>query len=71
MARPFGKKYELVRELAAGGMGEIFLGRLEGAAGFEKLFVVKRILPHLLGDQEFVQMFMDAQSTITRFIKRW
>ena len=44
--------------LATGGMGEIFLARLEGAAGFEKLFVVKRILPHLADDARFRGMLI-------------
>ena len=39
-------------------MGEIFLARLEGAAGFEKLYVVKRILPHLADDARFRQMLI-------------
>jgi serine/threonine protein kinase len=39
-------------------MGEIFLARLEGAAGFEKLFVIKRILPHLAGDGRFRAMLI-------------
>ena len=39
-------------------MGEIFLGRLEGAAGFEKLFVVKRILPPLADDSRFRAMLI-------------
>ncbi len=39
-------------------MGEIFLARLEGAAGFEKLCVVKRILPHLADDARFRQMLI-------------
>jgi serine/threonine protein kinase len=39
-------------------MGEIFLARLEGAGGFEKLFVIKRILPHLAGDQRFRAMLI-------------
>ena len=51
-------RYELLARLAAGGMGEIFLARLEGAAGFEKLFVVKRILPHLADDARFRQMLI-------------
>jgi serine/threonine protein kinase len=34
-------------------MGEIFLARMEGAAGFEKLCVIKRILPHLADDSRF------------------
>ena len=39
-------------------MGEIFLARLEGAAGFEKLFVIKRILPHLADDPRFRAMLI-------------
>ena len=51
-------RYELLARLATGGMGEIFLARLEGAAGFEKLFVVKRILPHLADDPRFRTMLI-------------
>jgi serine/threonine-protein kinase len=51
-------RYELLARLATGGMGEIFLARMEGAQGFEKLFVVKRILPHLADDQRFRQMLI-------------
>ena len=39
-------------------MGEIFLTRLGGAAGFEKLFVIKRILPHLASDSRFRAMLI-------------
>ena len=39
-------------------MGEIFLARLEGAAGFEKLYVIKRILPHLADDPRFRAMLI-------------
>src|SRR5678815_1404202 len=51
-------RYEVLAKLAAGGMGEIFLARLEGAAGFEKLYVVKRILPHLADDARFRAMLI-------------
>jgi serine/threonine-protein kinase len=51
-------RYELLARLATGGMGEIFLARLEGAAGFEKLFVIKRILPHLADDVRFRDMLI-------------
>jgi serine/threonine-protein kinase len=37
-------KYRIIRRLAEGGMGEIFIGRSEGRAGFEKIVVLKRIL---------------------------
>ena len=56
-AHAFGK-YSLVAKLATGGMAEIFLARLSGAAGFEKLVCVKRILPHLAKDQQLVDMFL-------------
>ncbi|MBL0212586.1 MAG: protein kinase [Myxococcales bacterium] len=56
-AQKFGK-YSLVAKLATGGMAEIFLARLQGAAGFEKLVCVKRLLPHLAKDQSLVTMFM-------------
>ena len=39
-------------------MGEIFLARLEGAGGFEKLYVIKRILPHLASDSRFRAMLI-------------
>lgn len=52
-------RYELVRRLAVGGMAEIFLARLRGMGGFEKAVVVKRILPHLASDDEFIRMFLD------------
>src|SRR5690606_32549726 len=51
-------RYELLARLATGGMGEIFLARLEGAEGFEKLYVVKRILAHLADDARFRQMLI-------------
>ena len=42
-----------------GGMAEVCLARLEGAAGFNKLVVVKQVLPHLAEDENFVEMFLD------------
>jgi serine/threonine-protein kinase len=56
-------KYNLLRRLGHGGMAEVFLARLEGLQGFQKLVVVKRILPHLAQDGEFVTMFLDEART--------
>lgn len=58
MHEPFGR-YGLLRRLAVGGMAEIYLAALHGDAGFEKKVVLKRILPHLGRDIDFVRMFID------------
>jgi len=52
-------KYRAVRRIATGGMAEVILASQRGLAGFERLVVVKRILPHLRDDQEFIKMFLD------------
>jgi serine/threonine protein kinase len=52
-------KYEIVRELATGGMATIYLARVRGTAGFEKSVVLKCILPSLAEDAAFVSMFLD------------
>jgi serine/threonine-protein kinase len=49
----------LVRKLAEGGMAEIFLAKRLGADGFERNVVIKRMLPHLSGLPDFVEMFRD------------
>src|SRR6185312_2314864 len=54
----FGR-YQLLERLAIGGMAEIFRARQSGAHGFEKILVIKRILPHLAADPEFLAMFID------------
>lgn len=63
--QPFGR-YTLLSHLATGGMGEIYLARLEGAQGFEKLCVIKKILPQLAADQEFVERFVGEARTLVR-----
>jgi serine/threonine protein kinase len=52
-------KYEILRHIATGGMAEIFLARATGIEGFEKLVVIKRILPHLAVEPEITKMFLD------------
>ena len=52
-------KYILLRKIAMGGMAEIFRAKTVGAEGFEKIIVIKRILPHYTDDEAFVKMFID------------
>jgi plasmid stabilization system protein ParE len=63
--RPFGK-YTLTRKLATGGMAELFLAKVQGAEGFERDLVVKRILPHFSEDADFVKMFIDEASLTSK-----
>ena len=51
-------RYDLVRRLGSGGMAEVHLARASGIEGFEKLVVLKRILPGLAADPHFVHMFL-------------
>ena len=52
-------KYQLIRRLAVGGMAEIYLAQASGLEGFEKLVVIKRILPQHALDPELRRMFLD------------
>jgi serine/threonine protein kinase len=52
-------KYEIIKRLATGGMAEIFLARASGLPGFQKMVVIKRILPQLATKTDFVEMFLD------------
>ncbi len=50
-------RYRIVRELARGGMGAIYLARSEGAASFTRPVVIKRMLPEFVGDDAAARMF--------------
>lgn len=54
----FGR-YEPLFRLGAGGMAEVYVARMRGEAGFERLVAVKQMLPHLAEDKRFVDMFLD------------
>jgi len=52
-------RYELLWPLAEGGMASVWLARLHGKRGFEKLVAVKTILPKFASDPRFQSMFLD------------
>ena len=59
-------KYQLVQLLARGGMAEVFKAKSHGVEGFEKTLVIKRILPELSQNPQFVEMFInEAKIAVT------
>ncbi len=54
----FGQ-YQLVEKIAQGGMAEIFQGKALDTEGIERAVVIKRILPHIAANPEFVDMLVD------------
>ena len=53
----FGK-YSLIERIAVGGMAEVFQAVQLGVEGFEKRLAIKRIRPHLSGEEAFLKMFL-------------
>jgi serine/threonine-protein kinase len=52
-------RYQLVSRLATGGMAEVYLARHGELSGFKTLVVVKKVLPHLAQNPDFIAMFLD------------
>ena len=59
-------RYELLCPLAQGGMASVWLARLQGKHGFEKLVAIKTILPHFAADVRFRRMFLDEARIASR-----
>ncbi|WP_394843775.1 serine/threonine protein kinase [Pendulispora brunnea] len=59
-------RYTLFRELAAGGMATVYLGRVRGAVGFGRTVAIKRLHPHLARDPELVSRFVDEARLVAR-----
>jgi len=59
-------RYEVLARLASGGMAAVYVGRALGVAGFERLFAVKVLHPHLAHEQEFITMFLDEARLAAR-----
>ncbi len=51
--------YVLLERISTGGMAEIYRAKKKGVEGFEKIVALKKILPHLAQDEEFITMFID------------
>ncbi|HQB10888.1 MAG TPA: hypothetical protein PLW37_13575, partial [bacterium] len=58
LPRLFGKYY-LLELINVGGMAEVFKAKMFGVEGFEKIVAIKKILPEVAEDAEFIKMFID------------
>src|SRR5260370_38830942 len=63
----FGR-YELLKRLAGGGMGEVYLARQSGLDGFQKLLVIKTLLPHLCEHEQVITIFKDEARVTAQLI---
>jgi eukaryotic-like serine/threonine-protein kinase len=64
-AEPFGR-YRLIEPIARGGMAEVFKAKSFGVEGFEKVLVIKRIVPELARHRAFVDMFVQEAKLAVR-----
>jgi serine/threonine protein kinase len=67
MAAELGK-YQLIAELARGGMGNVYLAALCGPGGFNKLLVVKQLKPELSHDETYIAMFFEEARLAARLV---
>src|SRR5688572_3258789 len=61
-------RYTLRRRIGAGGMAEVWLAVAHGPAGFEKDVAIKRVLPHLAADREFIRLFIEEAKLVARLV---
>ncbi len=53
------QRYRVIERLEAGGMAEVFKGEAASLQGFKKQVAIKRVLPHLAQNKNFIAMFLD------------
>ncbi len=61
-------RYQLYDELATGGMGSVYLGRMKGPAGFGRMVAVKRLHAHLAREESFRNAFVDEARLASRVV---
>ncbi|MEO0326484.1 MAG: serine/threonine-protein kinase [Myxococcota bacterium] len=53
------QRYRVTQRLEAGGMAEVYVGEAASVQGFKKKVAIKRVLPHLAQNKNFIGMFLD------------
>jgi serine/threonine protein kinase len=61
----FGR-YRLIDQISKGGMSDIFLAKTSSVAGFQKPFVIKKLLPHYANRPRYVKRFINEAKTLAR-----
>jgi serine/threonine-protein kinase len=59
-------RYRLIGEISRGGMGIIYLGVVQGPAGFSKLFAIKELRVELASDPQAVALFLEEAKLVAR-----
>lgn len=59
--------YLLLEKIAQGGMAQVFKAKTVDPQGIERLVVIKRILPHISSDPEYIQMLVDEAKIAVHF----
>ncbi|MDD9964896.1 MAG: serine/threonine protein kinase [Myxococcales bacterium] len=66
---PFGK-YLLLERISSGATAAVYRAKIHGEAGFARIAAVKRLLPHMIGDPEFIDTFVREAKTVARLSHR-
>ncbi len=64
--QPVLGEYILLEKISTGGMAEVYKAKKKGVKGFEKIVALKKILPHLAEDEEFIEMFIDEAKVASK-----
>ena len=54
-----GQRYTVLEKIESGGMAEVWKGRSSSLEGFDKNVAIKRVLPNLAQNKQFMSMFLD------------
>jgi serine/threonine-protein kinase len=65
LGQPLGR-YVLGTLLGSGGAASVYMGRLDGPQGFDRVVAIKLVHEHLLADRDFVAMFLDEANLACR-----